>query len=168
MIWFLLGPFVAGIIATLLWNWTEQPKELVIHMTAFSFSEFRSYNLGRARLWHPGFPNDDEWSGADWGNAMAGECGEACNVIKKLRRVETGLVGVNTATVQDLANELADLVTYADLVAAKYGIDLGQAVIKKFNEVSDREGIEVKIPDDNGDDNVGGDSGCYARVHLPG
>lgn len=102
------------------------------------FSQLRDANISRLRRWHS---KSEEWTGADWGNAMAGECGEACNLVKKLRRHETGLgTSYNTAPraelLLDLADELADLVTYADLLAAHYGIDLGRAVGVKFNRVS--------------------------------
>lgn len=33
-----------------------------------------------------------------WGNAMAGEAGEACNVIKKLERERYGLKGSRSST----------------------------------------------------------------------
>lgn len=28
-------------------------------------------NVMRAKRWHPGFPDDDTWTIADWSNAMA-------------------------------------------------------------------------------------------------
>lgn len=43
-------------------------------------------------------------------------------------------------TVRDLGYELADVVTYCDLLADQYGIDLGEAVREKFNIVSARVG----------------------------
>jgi hypothetical protein len=43
------------------------------------------------------------------GNEMAGEVGEACNVIKKLERERQGWRG-SRATKQQLADELADVV----------------------------------------------------------
>lgn len=62
---------------------------------------------------------------------MAGECGEACNLVKKLRRGEN-------IHKDHIAHELADLVIYADLLAARLNINLGAAVVEKFNMVSDR------------------------------
>ena len=110
-----------------------------------SFAGLREQNEARARRWHPGFPEDDDWNGADWSNAMCGEAGEAANVVKKLRRIETGKVGTRHVTesglLVDLASELADIVIYADLVAAKYGIPLSTAIVRKFNEVSERHGF---------------------------
>jgi NTP pyrophosphatase (non-canonical NTP hydrolase) len=62
---------------------------------------------------------------------MAGECGEVCNLIKKLRRGES-------VPLIEIGDELADVVIYCDLLAARLKIDLGDAVVRKFNEVSDR------------------------------
>jgi len=81
---------------------------------------------------------------------MAGEVGEACNIAKKMKRLEEG-----TNTAKDpqsmeectrlMAKELADVVIYADLLAARLGIDLGKAIASKFNEVSDRMGSNIKF-----------------------
>ena len=83
--------------------------------------------------------------------ALAGECGEMCNAVKKLRRLEDG---TNTAkdpqtpeaAIAAVADELADTIIYADLLAARLGINLGEAVRSKFNQVSDRMNCEIKLP----------------------
>jgi NTP pyrophosphatase (non-canonical NTP hydrolase) len=49
-------------------------------------------------------------------NELAGEMGEACNVIKKLERERLGIRG-SRDTIAHLAEELADVVICADLVA---------------------------------------------------
>jgi NTP pyrophosphatase (non-canonical NTP hydrolase) len=77
------------------------------------------------------------------GNELAGETGEACNVIKKLERERMGFVG-SRDTVQHLAEELADVVICADLVAQEVGIDLDQAVADKFNATSEKYGLSVR------------------------
>jgi NTP pyrophosphatase (non-canonical NTP hydrolase) len=118
-------------------------------MNDLTFSALRETNIRRASRWHPGFPADDEWNGADWSNAMCGEAGEAANVVKKLRRRETGHRGMLDRPVDELlgalAHELADVVIYADLLARKYGIDLGAAVVEKFNIVSERQGFPERL-----------------------
>lgn len=81
------------------------------------------------------------WSLAEWSNAMAGEAGETCNLTKKIKRGDFTLEQVK----KDLAKEIADVVCYCDLLAAAADIDLGQAIIQKFNEVSDRRGVEIKL-----------------------
>lgn len=44
-----------------------------------------------------------------------------------------------------IADEIADTVIYADLLAARRGIDLGNAVITKFNTVSKRANSDITI-----------------------
>lgn len=110
----------------------------------------RSANVSRAKRWHPGFPDEQDWTLGDWGNAMAGEAGEACNVIKKIRRVETDKQRRDTegdiiALCDKLAGELADVIIYADLIAAQCGIDLSHEIKLKFNEVSDQYGFPEKL-----------------------
>lgn len=122
----------------------------VLLVTFLDFHQLRAANLSRVQRWHPGFGFlEGSWSGGDWGNAMAGEAGEACNVVKKLRRAEEGLKGaLDGATdelLAELAKELADMVTYGDLLAAYYGIDLGEAVRAKFNEISERQGFPERL-----------------------
>jgi NTP pyrophosphatase (non-canonical NTP hydrolase) len=89
------------------------------------------------------------WSVAEWGNATAGECGEACNVAKKILRINGGLHNMNNKTkadyVKELADELADTLIYLDLWAASEGIDLEEAVRKKFNEDSIKRNSSVQI-----------------------
>ena len=46
---------------------------------------------------------------------------------------------------QKLGKELADTVLYADLCASFLGFDLEQLVRDKFNEVSDRHELDIKL-----------------------
>lgn len=114
-----------------------------------TFAEVRRANLERAVRWHPGFPADGAWSGADWSNAMCGEAGECANVVKKLRRYECGLRGHGDPTpdglLSALAEECADVFLYLDLLAAKYGIDLERVIVDKFNRVSEIQGFPEKL-----------------------
>lgn len=105
-----------------------------------SFAQLRDANSRRQDEWEGGTPFSLEYLG----NAMAGECGEACNVIKKIVRERLGARGSRARSI-DLANELADIIIYADLIARKESIDLGEAVRRKFNETSVRNGLSVKI-----------------------
>lgn len=114
---------------------------------SITFEDFQRINAERAAEWHE---KGEEWSLADWGNAMAGECGEACNVIKKIRRIETSVGGnmkgeTAAGLHEDLGKELADTVTYAFLVASTRGIDLGAAITEKFNAVSEKQGLPQRI-----------------------
>ncbi len=44
-----------------------------------------------------------------------------------------------------MRHKLADAVTYLDLLAARMGIDLEQAVQEKFNIVSAKIGSEIRL-----------------------
>ena len=75
------------------------------------------------------------WSETDWACALGGEVGELLNLIKKRRRG----AGIPINAISD---EIADVFIYLDLLAARFGIKLEDAVTWKFNVVSDR----VKSP----------------------
>ena len=83
------------------------------------------------------------WTASDWMVALAGEVGEAANIIKKLNRFRDGIPG-NTETVQvltsKLGEELADVYTYLDLLCQSQGIDLRKEVESKFEKVSKKMG----------------------------
>lgn len=112
------------------------------------------------------------WGPSDWGCALAGEAGEAANVLKKLRRLALDLTAraangpkrdrsgrrvkrtrveaeqrrkATAKLIAKLAEELADVVCYADLTAARFGIDLGEAIRKKFNKVSRIRGATERL-----------------------
>lgn len=79
------------------------------------------------------------WSLSDWFTAAAGEFGEAANVAKKLNRYRDGIPG-NDKSEQELrmqlADEIADVVIYLDLLAQREGVSLGDAIRSKFNRTS--------------------------------
>ncbi len=73
-------------------------------------------NVARDKEWNPESTLDLDF----WGIELAGEIGEACNVIKKIERERLGLRG-SRATLQDLADELADGIICVDLIACHIG-----------------------------------------------
>lgn len=77
-------------------------------------------------------------------NELAGEVGELCNVIKKLERERLGLVG-SRATLEQAADELADVVICADLLADQLGIDLSASIPVKFNKTSEKYGLKTRM-----------------------
>lgn len=119
-------------------------------MSNLTFNQLARANRARVARWHGDFKGG-AWSGADWSNAMCGEAGEAANVVKKIRRVETGAApGPDDPPMNrlllDLGLELADTITYADLLAQYYDLDLGAMTARKFNMVSIRQGFPDRLP----------------------
>jgi len=114
-------------------------------MKTLTFSELATASRNR----------DIEWMGhapskADLlfnSNELAGEVGEACNWVKKLSRTRMGIKGSlpEDVAIAELRKELADVVICAHRVAAVEGIDLGVAVLEKFNETSDKHGFVTKL-----------------------
>lgn len=128
-----------------------------------TFKDVSTVNASRAGRWHDGFPVcNDGWTGADWSNAMQGEAGEAGNVVKKLRRLETGIQQAEQGAEKDeayvamlkqkLAMEIGDTFLYLDLLAQFYGLDIAKCVAETFNRVSNREGFPEKITEPEGID----------------
>lgn len=103
-----------------------------------SLNALREVNVSRCKRWHPA--GSTPWTAADWSNALCGEAGELANVIKKIRRQETGARNEGDPTMEELrgmaAAELADVVIYADLLADFLGVNLGTSIKSKFNQTS--------------------------------
>lgn len=112
-----------------------------------TLSRLRAANVSRMQYIH--LTATEPWTGADWSNAMCGEAGEAANIVKKIRRIDTGIHRPDSASreelIQKLAKEIADMYIYGDLLADHYDIDLESAVRYKFNKVSEREGTPERI-----------------------
>lgn len=104
------------------------------------FTTLREANEVRQREWDAG----NQVTASYRGNELAGEVGEACNVIKKLERERMGIRG-SRDTVDHLAEELADVIICTDLIAAAYGIDLDAAVARKFNATSEKVGLKTRM-----------------------
>jgi NTP pyrophosphatase (non-canonical NTP hydrolase) len=89
-------------------------------------------------------PDGSDWTRSDWLEAALGELGEYANFSKKFRRGDIA----EAEFMKHATKELADTVTYVDLLAKRLGIDLGEAVRNKFNEISLRVGASVYIEED--------------------
>lgn len=77
-------------------------------------------------------------------NELAGEVGEACNIVKKLERAAYGLTG-SRATIADLRDELADAAICLAKLSHRCGINLGDAVRTKFNATSIKLGLAARM-----------------------
>lgn len=117
-----------------------------------TFATLAAANLRRAVKWHKG--GLDEWSVADWATAMAGEAGEVCNAVKKLRRIEDEIANISEPNRQistraeahkKIGEEIADTLIYLDLLAQRVGVDLAAAVIAKYNAVSEKYGFPDRL-----------------------
>lgn len=109
-----------------------------------TFTEFRQANKARCIKWHPA--GIASWSPSDWLTAVTGELGELASLLKMRNRERDGLPGNKfSPTNKQVADELADVLTYLDLLAEVLGIDLGRAAVEKFNEVSERVGFPDRI-----------------------
>ncbi|MCS3725476.1 MazG-like family protein [Bradyrhizobium betae] len=80
--------------------------------------------------------------------ALAGEVGEAANVVKKLNRYRDGVVG-NKETYDELhvklRRELGDVGVYLDLMLQRCGCTLEEAMREVFNSKSGEIGYPKVI-----------------------
>lgn len=120
-----------------------------------SLGELRSANVKRCNtVFHRRADGSmgalQDWSLTDWACAMAGEAGELCNVIKKLRRLETADRDQDTpehraVLMNAIAEEAADVLIYLDLLTAAAGVDLGESTRAKFNHVSEQRKTDIRL-----------------------
>lgn len=109
-----------------------------------TFAEFRKANVTRCLRWHPA--GIESWSPSDWLTAVTGELGELASLLKMRNRERDGLPGNKfSPSDKQVADEIADVLTYLDLLAAALGVDLGPAAASKFNEVSERVGFPDRL-----------------------
>jgi NTP pyrophosphatase (non-canonical NTP hydrolase) len=109
-----------------------------------TFTEFRRANAARCVKWHPA--GITSWSPSDWLTAVTGELGELASLLKMRNRERDGLPGNKfSPTDKMVADEIADVLTYLDLLAEALGVDLGRAAVSKFNEVSERVGFPDRL-----------------------
>lgn len=99
--------------------------------------QFRNAKGAAAHLKEDG----SDWTPAQWLQAVVGELGEYANKRKKYERGDISHEEFWT----EAWKELADVVIYLDLLALQLNIDLGVAVMDKFNEVSERVGSSVRL-----------------------
>lgn len=132
---------------------TSPPRDEIAAVPAeavdLTFAQLRAANIARLprfknRRGEPAHsePDGSDWKLSAWCNAVLGELGELANLIKKIERGDMLLDDARG----DVADELADVQTYLDILAFRCGVDLGEATISKFNRVSDRVGCDVRLP----------------------
>jgi len=106
-----------------------------------NFNDLRMANIDRDIEWVNG---EEKLPITFRATELAGEVGEACNIIKKIERERLGLVGTR-ASMEELEDELADVVICLDLIAMDLGIDLSKAIKNKFNKTSAKYNLKTRI-----------------------
>lgn len=105
----------------------------------------------RSKRWHG---EDGKWSLLEWAGAMAGEAGEAANVAKKIKRVDSGVNNIpsdkRTKDTREelclkLAKEAADTILYAILVINEAGFDSEEIIREVFNTKSEEYGFPEMV-----------------------
>lgn len=112
--------------------------------TLLTLNDLRQANMARQEHWG----GSHNWTLADWSNALAGEVGEACNVVKKIRRPQLGTKGNDAdlpAYHAQLESEIGDVLIYLDLLALKAGVTLDHCVSRAFNEKSEKLGMPILL-----------------------
>lgn len=133
-------------------------------MSNLTFKVLREANMRRlpqfrnkkGQLAHSKADGSD-WTPAQWLQAVIGELGEYANFRKKFERGDID----DLEFARHAAKELADVATYLDILARRCldiveaggmvsmthntGVDLGAAVVEKFNEISVRAKSTVRI-----------------------
>lgn len=108
-----------------------------------TFNTLRDANVNRQKEW----PGNEHADVAFRTIEVAGEAGELAEAVKKFLRAERGIKG-STATREDVASEMGDLLVSLDLLANQMGINLGEAVRAKFNATSEKYGMRTYIGSD--------------------
>jgi NTP pyrophosphatase (non-canonical NTP hydrolase) len=108
-----------------------------------TFNVLRSANRQRQTEW----PGNEQADMPFRAIELAGEAGEVSEAIKKFLRAERGIKG-STATLEDVASEMGDLIVSLDLLANSLGINLGEAVRNKFNATSEKYEMRTYIGSD--------------------
>lgn len=108
------------------------------------FRTLSQANLSRQAEW----PGSDK---ADLGFRMLevfGETGELAEALKKYTRAQRGIAGT-TATLENIADEMGDVVIALNLLALQLNIDLGEATANKFNKTSVKYGLRTRLGVEN-------------------
>jgi len=119
-------------------------------LNPLTFAALRRANVARLPLFKDALgkvvhvADGSDWSDAEWLEAVLGELGEYANLKKKIRRGDLDNLPEESRRIM-LAKELADVVVYLDILAFRLGIDLGKATADKWDEVSQRVGLDMRI-----------------------
>jgi len=124
-------------------DFLKKVSEMKMTNDATTFEDLRNANLTRLTEFGHG-TLEDGWNVAEWGNALAGETGELCNVLKKMIRQMPSDPPKDELRIEAM-NEIADVAIYLDLLAAKLEIDLAVAIKEKFNAVTRKRNLKTYL-----------------------
>lgn len=132
---------------TMMRHYTPLTFQALMEANRLRIPQFRDKH---GRICHEKEDGSD-WSPSQWLQAVIGELGEYANERKKFERGDLTLEEFRVKA----GKELADVQIYLSILAMRCldspgvptiaGIDLGGAVIDKFNEVSKRVGSNVRL-----------------------
>ncbi len=108
---------------------------------SFTFEEFQATNNARCV---ESFHRSEPWPIPMWCLAIAGEAGELCNLVKKVERGDFTMESQRQAILE----EVADVITYCDLLMTQMGASTADEVRRKFNVVSQRVGSGRMFPEE--------------------
>ena len=97
-----------------------------VHDDIMEINEFAKMSHKRSK---------DNATGTDWEYfliGMAGECGELLNILKKVKR------GDFEVDKEKIAEETADIITYALILLKELGVDPEKAILEKYEKVNKR------------------------------
>lgn len=104
-----------------------------------TFEKFQKINKDRYNMY---MRHIKTWSPLEWSACAAGELGELCNYLKKIKR---GSKKWNKITKKAVAHEIADTIAYLGLLASALDINMDEAIVEKFNIVSKRWKCPVRL-----------------------
>jgi NTP pyrophosphatase (non-canonical NTP hydrolase) len=122
---------------------SEKAEQMGYGTDGVTFNVLRGANKRRQQEW----PGNEHADTAFRAIELAGEAGEVAEAVKKFLRAERGIKG-STATKEDIALEMGDMLVSLDLLAESLGINLGEAVRRKFNATSEKYGMRTYIGSD--------------------
>jgi hypothetical protein len=150
------GPMVGQVFDTE--RCRKDCKDFLERNVGISLRYLQELNQVRARRWH-GTEPDAQWTTLEWGGAMAGEVGEACNAAKKIRRIDSQMKHKDQRLFgqaislpeqrekyrQQVGKEIADAIIYGVLMAAKEGLNIEDCVRDVFNTKSEEYGFPERL-----------------------
>ena len=110
-------------------------------MAALTYRTFQEQNADRCNSGVFGGHTVEDWPVQNWALAIAGEAGELCNLVKKALRGDFPLEEKR----QEILEEIADVITYCDLLMSRLGADTATEVRRKFDIVSQRVGYPTCV-----------------------